>query len=51
MTKRYELSDQRWVLVGDIGSPPQRMGRPRRDDREGLSGLFWPIAARCHRLQ
>ncbi|WP_156500099.1 IS5 family transposase [Ectothiorhodospira sp. BSL-9] len=41
MAGRYELSDAEWELVKDIVSTPQRMGRPRRDDRQMLNGIFW----------
>jgi transposase len=41
MAGRYELSDAEWDLVKEIVSTPQRMGRPRRDDRQMLNGVFW----------
>lgn len=37
MTGRYELSDQ---MIEDIVSPPQIMGRPRRDGRQMLNGVL-----------
>lgn len=40
MAKRYELSDKAWELVADLLSPTQRRGRPRRDDRLMLNGIF-----------
>ena len=40
MSDRYEISDQRWAMIEVIISPPQRMGRPRRDDRQMLNVLF-----------
>ena len=45
MTGRYELSSQRWALIEDIVSPPQTMGRPRRDDRQMLNGIFWILCS------
>jgi len=45
MTGRYALSNQQWALIEDIVSPPQRMGRPRRDDRQMLNGLFWILCS------
>ena len=45
MTGRYELSNQRWALIEDIVSPPQTMGRPRRDDRRMLNGIFWILCS------
>lgn len=44
MVGRYELSDQRWQMIEDIVSPPQTMGRPRRDDRQMLNGIFWILS-------
>ncbi|MBB3233100.1 transposase, partial [Halomonas stenophila] len=40
MAGRYELSEHSWSLIKDIVSPPQTMGRPRRDDRQVLNGIF-----------
>lgn len=37
MSGRYEISAQRSVMIEAIVSPPQRMGRPRRDDRQMLT--------------
>ncbi len=48
MTGRYELSSQRWALIEDIVSPPQ-MGRPRRDDRQMLNGIFWILCSGAKR--
>ena len=45
MTGRYELSDQRWQMIEDIVSPPQTMGRPRRDDRQMLNGILWILCS------
>lgn len=45
MAQRYELSDRSWGLVEDIVSPPQTMGRPRRDDRQMLNGIFWILCS------
>jgi transposase len=45
MAGRYELSDQRWQVIEDIVSPPQAMGRPRRDDRQMLNGILWILCA------
>lgn len=44
-TERYEPSTQHWTLIQDIASPPQRMGRPRHDDREMFNGLFWILCS------
>lgn len=45
MVGRYELSDQRWQMIEDIVSPPQTLGRPRRDDRQMLNGVFWILCS------
>lgn len=45
MTGRYELSDAEWSLIKDIVSPPQKMGRPRRDDRQMLNGICWILCS------
>lgn len=39
MAGRYELTDQRWLMIKVIVSPPQTMVHPRRDDRLMLNGL------------
>src|SRR3954447_3685531 len=38
---RHRLTDQQWELVRDLFPPPARTGRPRRDRREILDGIFW----------
>lgn len=45
MSDRYEISAQRWALIEPIVSPPQRMGRPRRDDRQMLNSIFWILCS------
>lgn len=45
MSGRYEISAQRWALIEPIVSSPQRMGRPRRDDRQMLNGIFWILCS------
>lgn len=45
MTDRYEISAQRWAMIEAIVSPPQRMGRPRRDNRQMLNGILWILYA------
>lgn len=32
-------------MIEAIVSPPQYMGRPRRDDRQMLNGIFWILCA------
>ncbi|KPY07526.1 ISPS1a [Pseudomonas syringae pv. philadelphi] len=45
MADRYEISSDRWAIIEAIVSPPQRMGRPRRDDRQMLNGIFWILCS------
>lgn len=45
MAGRYELYEQQWQLIKDIVSPSQTMGRPRRDDRQMLNGIFWVLCS------
>lgn len=45
MSGRYEISAQRWAMIEAIVSPPQHMGRPRRDDRQMLNGIFWILCS------
>ncbi|KPW92168.1 ISPS1a, partial [Pseudomonas savastanoi] len=45
MTGRYETSSERWSIIEAIVSPPQHMGRPRRDDRQMLDGIFWILCS------
>lgn len=41
---RYELSDEQWAVVGPLLPSPTR-GRPRRDDRTTLDGVFWKLCS------
>ena len=45
MADRYEISDSQWQLIEDIVSPAQSMGRPRKDDRQMLNGIFWALCS------
>lgn len=45
MVGRYEISDNGWAQIEDIVAPPQTMGRPRRDDRKMLNGIFWVLCS------
>ncbi|MFP5300635.1 IS5 family transposase [Cobetia sp. SIMBA_158] len=45
MAGRYEISDSQWQLIEDIVSPAQSMGRPRKDDRQKLNGIFWALCS------
>ncbi len=42
MKRRYELSDQQWELLEPLLPKEEKgFGRPRRDDRTLLNGMFW----------
>ncbi|MBE0404104.1 IS5 family transposase, partial [Halomonas sp. 111] len=45
MVGRYEISNENWAQITDIVSPTQVMGRPRRDDRQVLNGIFWVLCS------
>ena len=38
--KRYELKDEQWERIKEL-IPRSKMGRPRKDDRLILNGMFW----------
>ncbi len=40
---RQELSDVQWQLIAAHLPPPERMGRPRADDRKTLEGILWVL--------
>jgi transposase len=42
--RRYELSDEQWALIEPL-LPTYTTGRPRRDDRTTLNGIFWKLCA------
>jgi transposase len=42
---RHRLTDQQWEIVQDLFPPPARTGRPGRDRREILDGIFWILWA------
>ena len=41
---RYELSDDQWEAVASL-LPSATTGRPRRDDRTTLNGVFWELCS------
>lgn len=41
---RYELSDDPWGAVAPL-LPSATTGRPRRDDRTTLNGVFWKLCS------
>jgi transposase len=42
--RRYELSDEQWAFVAPL-LPACTLGRPRRDDRTTLDGIFWKLCS------
>jgi transposase len=44
MKRRYEMSDQQWAVVEPLLSGEDKgFGRPCRDDRPLLNGVFWML--------
>lgn len=45
--RRYEVSDQQFELIKSVLSKPvtSTRGRPRRDDRTILNGIFWVLCS------
>lgn len=39
--RRHELSDQHWEVLKELLPPPGTQGRPRRNRRQVLNGIFW----------
>jgi transposase len=38
---RHRLTDREWELIRDIFPPPALTGRPPRDRRQVVDGIFW----------
>jgi transposase len=38
---RHGLTDEQWLLIADIFTPPARTGRPPRDRRQIVDGILW----------
>ncbi len=45
MVRRYELEDWEWEAIQPCLPKRKRMGRPPRDAREVLNGVFWILRA------
>ena len=39
--QRYELSDEHWEAIRPLLPTRNSFGRPARDDRQLLNGMFW----------
>lgn len=39
--QRHALTDEQWSRIADLFPPPKPIGRPPRDRREVLDGIFW----------
>ena len=42
---RHRLTDEQWDLISDLFPKPKRTGRPPRDHREVMDGIFWILRA------
>jgi transposase len=42
---RHRLTDEKWNLIKEVFPPPADTGRPPRDRREILDGIFWILRA------
>jgi len=40
---RLLLTDEEWELIADIFPEPAATGRPRRDQRTVMDGIFWVL--------
>lgn len=40
---RHQMTDAEWELIADIFPMPASTGRPPRDPRELLDGIFWIV--------
>lgn len=38
---RHRLTDEQWDLICDLFPPPKPTGRPPRDRRQIIDGIFW----------
>lgn len=46
MTSRYELTQRQWEAIQDlVDRPKKHTGRPLRDDRELMNGMFWILCS------
>jgi transposase len=41
--RRYELSDEQWAAIRPFLPARNSKGRPARDDRQLLNGMFWVL--------
>lgn len=38
---RHRMSEEVWGLIADLFSPPARTGRPPKNPRDMMDGIFW----------
>lgn len=43
--RRYELSDDQWDAIAPLLPAAAKTGRPRRDARQTLNGVFWKLCS------
>jgi transposase len=39
--RRYDVTDEQWVLIEDLFPKRAKTGRPRKEPREALNAIFW----------
>ena len=42
-----DLTDTQWAVLRSLLPPPQRMGRPRADDRQTVNGICFVLRTGC----
>lgn len=42
---RYDISDAEWQLICDLFPGPKATGRPPKNNRQMLNGIFWKLCS------
>lgn len=42
---RYDISDAEWHLIKDLFPAPKATGRPPRNHRQMINGIFWKLCS------